>query len=54
MTLLVPLPPDYASWLAELKQQIHSALQRGARRVNRQLVQTCLLSGHIDVESIPS
>lgn len=38
MTELVPLPPDYASWLAELKQRIHSAQQRAARSVNRELV----------------
>ena len=32
------LPPDYASWLAHLKQQIHSARQRAALAVNRELV----------------
>lgn len=35
---LVPLPPDYAAWLAELKTRIHSAQQRAALVVNRELV----------------
>lgn len=35
---LVPLPPDYAAWLAELKTRIHSAQQRAALAVNRELV----------------
>jgi len=34
-----PLPPDYADWLAELKTRIHSAQQRAALAVNRELVQ---------------
>lgn len=51
MTKLEPLPPDYTSWLAELKQQIHTAQQRAARRVK--LLQR-LLSGQIDVEALPS
>lgn len=35
---LVPLPPDYAAWLCELKTRIHSAQQRAALAVNRELV----------------
>lgn len=35
---LVALPPDYAAWLAELKTRIHSAQQRAALAVNRELV----------------
>ncbi len=35
---LVPLPPDYAAWLSELKTRIHSAQQRAALAVNRELV----------------
>ena len=35
---IVPLPPDYASWLAELKARIHTAQQRAALAVNRELV----------------
>jgi predicted nuclease of restriction endonuclease-like (RecB) superfamily len=32
------LPPDYAGWLASLKSRIHSAQQRAALAVNRELV----------------
>ena len=35
---LVPLSPDYAAWLTELKTRIHSAQQRAALAVNRELV----------------
>ena len=35
---IVPLPPDYAGWLAELKTRIHTAQQRAALAVNRELV----------------
>jgi len=38
MPEIVPLPSDYAAWLAELKSRIHSAQQRAARAVNRELV----------------
>jgi predicted nuclease of restriction endonuclease-like (RecB) superfamily len=38
MPEIVPLPPDYAAWLAELKTRIHSAQQRATRAVNRELV----------------
>lgn len=35
---VAPLPPDYADWLTELKTRIHSAQQRSALAVNRELV----------------
>jgi len=35
---IVPLPADYAAWLAELKVRIHTAQQRAALSVNRELV----------------
>lgn len=35
---IVPLPADYAVWLAELKTRIHTAQQRAALAVNRELV----------------
>lgn len=35
---IVPLPDDYASWLAELKTRIHTAQQRATLAVNRELV----------------
>lgn len=35
---IVPLPPDYAAWLAELKARIHAAQQRATLAVNRELV----------------
>ncbi|MBF0192835.1 MAG: DUF1016 family protein [Magnetococcales bacterium] len=35
---ILPLPADYAPWLAELKGRIHSAQQRAALAVNRELV----------------
>ena len=38
MPEIVPLPPDYAPWLAELKSRIHLAQQRAALAVNRELV----------------
>lgn len=44
MPELVPLPPDYAAWLAELKTRIHSAQQRATPAVNRERV---LLYGQI-------
>lgn len=38
MPEIVPLPADYAAWLAELKTRIHSAQQRAALAVNRELL----------------
>jgi len=38
MPEIVPLPADYAAWLAELKSRIHTAQQRAALAVNRELV----------------
>ena len=38
MPEIVPLPPDYADWLVELKTRIHNAQQRAALAVNRELV----------------
>lgn len=35
---IVPLPADYPAWLTELKLRIHSAQQRAALAVNRELV----------------
>ncbi len=35
---LESMPPDYADWLAELKTRIHTAQQRAALAVNRELV----------------
>ncbi|MBF0296288.1 MAG: DUF1016 family protein [Magnetococcales bacterium] len=35
---IVPLPSDYAPWLAELKRRIHQAQQRATLAVNRELV----------------
>ena len=35
---IVPLPADYAAWLAELKSRIHHAQQRATLAVNRELV----------------
>jgi predicted nuclease of restriction endonuclease-like (RecB) superfamily len=35
---IMPLPPDYAPWLADLKERIHAAQQRAALAVNRELV----------------
>lgn len=35
---IVPLPPDYAAWLADLKNRIHAAQQRATLAVNRELV----------------
>jgi len=35
---IVPLPADYAAWLAELKTRIHTAQQRATLAVNRELV----------------
>lgn len=35
---LLPQPKGYADWLAELKTHIHSAQQRAALAVNRELV----------------
>jgi len=36
--MLADIPPDYAPWLAELKNRIHAAQQRAALAVNRELV----------------
>ena len=38
---LTAVPEGYADWLAELKTHIHSAQQRAARAVNRELVALC-------------
>jgi predicted nuclease of restriction endonuclease-like (RecB) superfamily len=38
MSDIVPLPADYPEWLTELKYRIHSAQQRAALAVNRELV----------------
>ena len=38
MPEIVPFPPDYAAWLAELKTRIHNAQQRATLAVNRELV----------------
>lgn len=38
MPEIVPLPPDYAAWLAELKARIYRAQQRATLAVNRELV----------------
>lgn len=38
MPEIVPLPADYAAWLAELKTRIHAAQQRASLAVNRELV----------------
>ncbi len=35
---LTPPPSGYTDWLAELKMRIHSAQQRAALAVNRELV----------------
>jgi len=35
---IIPLPADYAAWLAELKKRIHDAQQRASLAVNRELV----------------
>ncbi|MBK8538771.1 MAG: DUF1016 family protein [Ardenticatenia bacterium] len=35
---IVPLPADYAAWLAELKARIHAAQQQATLAVNRELV----------------
>ena len=35
---IVPLPADYAAWLAELKARIHDAQQQASLAVNRELV----------------
>ena len=35
---IVPLPVDYAAWLAELKARINAAQQRATLAVNRELV----------------
>lgn len=35
---IIPLPPGYADWLAELKIRIHAAQQRATLAVNRELV----------------
>lgn len=38
MPEIVPLPADYAAWLAELKTRIHTAQLRATLAVNRELV----------------
>jgi predicted nuclease of restriction endonuclease-like (RecB) superfamily len=40
------MPPDYADWLAELKTRIHTAQQRAALAVNRELVLLYWQIGH--------
>lgn len=37
-TSLIPMPQGYADWLVELKTRIHTAQQRAALAVNRELV----------------
>lgn len=37
-TSLIPMPQGYADWLVELKARIHTAQQRAALAVNRELV----------------
>ena len=37
-TTLLPSPAGYAEWLTELKTRIHSAQQRAALAVNRELL----------------
>lgn len=39
--MLTDPPPGYADWLSELKNRIHSAQQRAALAVNRELVLLC-------------
>ncbi len=43
---IVPLPPDYASWLAELETRIHNAQQRAMLAVKRELVLLYWRLGH--------
>ena len=38
-TSLTPAPRGYADWLADLKGRIHTAQQRAALAVNRELVE---------------
>jgi len=38
MSDLTPMTPEYAAWLTDLKARIHSAQQRAALAVNRELV----------------
>lgn len=44
MPEITPLPPDYATWPAQLRERIHQAQQRATLAVNRELV---LLYWHI-------
>jgi hypothetical protein len=37
-TSFIPTPSGYADWLVDLKARIHSAQQRAALAVNRELV----------------
>lgn len=43
---MVPAPEGYANWLGELKSRIHSARQRAALAVNRELVLLYWQIGH--------
>lgn len=43
---LAPMPQDYADWLVELKSRIHTAQQRAALAVNRELVLLYWQIGH--------
>ena len=43
---LTPAPSGYADWLADLKTRIHSAQQRAALAVNRELVRLYWQIGH--------
>lgn len=36
---IIPLPADYAAWLAELKARIQASRQRASLAVNRELVE---------------
>lgn len=46
MPEIVPLPPDYAAWLTELKARIHTAQQRATLAVNQELVLLYWQIGH--------
>lgn len=46
MTPLVPLPPDYAAWLAELKSRIATAQLRATLAVNSELIRLYWEIGH--------
>ncbi len=39
MTELIPMPPDYAAWLAEIKSRIATAQLRATLALNAELIQ---------------